>query len=239
VKTPNVSEKPILFSAPMVRAILRGQKTQTRRVVQSSPGQQREWLTRELIDSSPCLSVGQLDDGTWGARMEHPRGGPLGWVRCPYGGPGGRLWVRETWAAFTPPTYEYNECEEIDGPPSDMRSESQWVRDEDIVFRADGTSNPNRWRPAIHMPRWASRITLEVTGVRVERLQSITDDAARAEGVSLGELQPATVNGAPGKVAIYDPVKAFQVLWNQINHERVRWSSNPFVWVVSFRRVAQ
>ncbi len=217
----SVSEKPILFSAPMVLAILDGRKTVTRRLVKPSKRGRVD-----LTDGGhPVYVSGAPDDG----------GEP---IPCPYGAAGDRLWVRETWAAFTTPTHECGECDLIDGPPSEMRSTAQWVPNEDLVFRADGKSNPSRWRPGIHMPRWASRITLDVTDVRVERLQDITEEDARAEGVTLGELQPATINGAPGKVAIYDPVKAFAVLWDQVNGERAPWSSNPYVWVVEFRRLS-
>lgn len=217
-------DRPILFSAPMVRAILDGRKTQTRRIVQ--PGaSQREWLTSGLLASmrNPAMVSG-------GAAFEHPLGGPGTVIRCPYGAVGDRLWVRETWAPH----------------PDDHQDPPEWV-----VFRADrgwwgcgDTSTRTtrrlgvlddsyrelRWRPSIHMPRAASRITLEITGIRAERLQDISEEDARAEGV---DCDPQIEEAVPGCGARLE----FQALWGMINGARAPWSSNPWVWVVSFRRV--
>lgn len=178
-----MKERPILFSAPMVRAILAGTKTQTRRV-----------CTDEVADVL--------------ARFET--------VGTPRYSAGDTLWVRETFANIAiegyPPTYFYRADGE-DLPPFDARA-------------AD-----NRWRPSIHMPRTASRITLRVESVRVERLQDISEHDAVCEGI-----EPATrlACGADS----HDPRQSFLELWDSINAARgYGWDSNPWVWVVQFERV--
>jgi hypothetical protein len=181
--TTEVRNRPILFSAPMVRAILADRKTQTRRIYEGF----------FLTPDKPCW---HLDDAG--------RGG------CPYGMPGDQMWVRETWAHPVPG------CE-FQGGVS--------YRADHIDPRGDGPAHPMKWRPSIHMPRWASRITLEITGVRVERLNAISHDDAIAEGVSGG--------CGPGySFACYE----FKQLWLSI-HGHGSWDANPWVWVVEFRRV--
>lgn len=190
-------ERPILFSGPMVRAILEGKKTQTRRVVRPQP---------EIIPGAPALQawLEVVDDGT---------------IPCPYGVPGDRLWVRETWGRTD---YEY------DGPFQNC-----------TIYRADGESGlsdvtANRWRPSIHMPRWASRLTLEVVDVRVERVQSISNTDAEAEGVAA--WAKAYCSQRPRDEL--QPWAYFQLLWDSINKSRgYGWDANPWVWVVEFRRV--
>ncbi|MGP1682855.1 MAG: hypothetical protein ACTS8S_11070, partial [Giesbergeria sp.] len=157
-----MKERPILFTAPMVRALLDGSKTQTRRVIKDQSIGERfshmtedgrahlEWL------GTPCCGTGVWDVPEYSAQ-----------VACPYGGIGDRLWVRETFRGCR--------AYEVQGyPPKDWGNKPIW-------FEADGAppGRPDQWasrsRPSIHMPRWASRITLEVTGVRVERLQNISE----------------------------------------------------------------
>ena len=185
-----MKERPILFSAPMVRAILSGAKTQTRRVVKDKH------------------DVAALD---FGER-----------VRCPYGAPGDRLWVRATWR------------------PDFMRPSQRRA-----FYRADVVEEAvtKAWRPSIHMPRWASRITLEVTGVRVERLHDITPSDAIAEGVERGpeplEYMAGTAGWKdyerPGRCEA-NPASSFASLWRSINGAK-SWAANPWVWVVEFKRV--
>lgn len=206
-------DRPILFSAPMIRALLEGRKTQTRRFA----GAQLVLAGNRVFDP------------------ETPHHVPLMLDRSRYGKAGGRLWVRETWYDDMP--------DEPAGELADGRR---------ILFRADhdcasfeagcpcnpdGDGKRSAWRPSIFMPRWASRFTLEVVDVRVERLHAITDEDARAEGVTLGEPMKATINGEPGTARIFDPRKAFAVLWDQINGDGA-WEKNPYVWRVEFRRVA-
>lgn len=189
------NERPILFSGAMVRAILDGKKTQTRRVVKPQPP--ADWVP----------SPWPYDGAAWSDR------------RCPYGAPGDRLWVRETWAPISPDEERrpIRECRIEYRADTSAARPGGWDEDTDDPEAA-------RWRPSIHMPRWASRLTLEVTGVRVERVQDISEDDARAEGV-----YPYADN----------PRRFFQELWNSINGARgYGWNSNPWVWVVEFRRVA-
>lgn len=222
-----IKERPILFSAPMARAILAGRKTMTRRVVKPQPaGKQRvvEGLAHVTVGMNPA------DDGAvWYVGDGVSRGTE---VRCPYGSFGDRLWVRETWTPdhrdFYPHfpavykadaayDYERNEKGEVYSP-----EQKSWY--------------PYRWRPSIHMPRWASRITLQVEAVRVERLQDITEADAIAEGmhkfhgVAFYGYDP---HGTPGDFVGDTAVEAFAKLWDKINGNG-SWDVNPWVWVVSF-----
>ena len=207
-------ERPILFSGPMVRAILDNGKTQTRRVVKPQSAILTDQMARALGVQPPARENQAV-------------------ISCPYGAPGDRLWVRETWAAFTTPTYEYGEADLIEGPV--IQEEAA------VVYRADGKSMPERWRPSIFMPRWASRILLEITDVRVERLQDISEDDARAEGItelSLQEGEPgAWWTAAPDRcLHSRTPTGAYRRLWQSINGDG-SWDANPLVWVVSFKRL--
>jgi len=233
-----VKERGILFSAPMVRALLAGTKTQTRRIVKlKSP------------DGEVYIDPGGSIFGPGPYVKNYPPGYPScsepmhRRIRCPYGYPGDRLWVRETWNKF--------DAHPVEGDGIDPRRfgaraplpgcegdrEIEWR----AVYRADGEIvhlryGAARWKPGIHMPRWASRITLEVTGVRVERLHDITEDGARAEGVAFGEMQDAIVNGEPGRVAFFSARDAFAYLWAGSNGSE-SWKANPWVWVVEFKRI--
>lgn len=190
-----MKERPILFNAAMVRAILDGRKTQTRRVVKHHPSD----------DGNMCLV--DHGDGWWPYRSDDSEspvvnGGDEIPYSCPYGQPGDRLWVRETWAKVS------GDREEPDA----------------IAYRADSENQAEVWTPSIHMPRWASRITLEVVSVRVERLQDISRGDAMAEGCPFPNM-------AEGD----DPRKWYADLWEQINGPG-SWAENPWVWVVEFRR---
>lgn len=209
-----MTERPILFSAPMVRALLAGTKTQTRRVVKPQPFAQPE------------------DDGSGG--WEVYAGDELsGTMRCPFGAPGDRLWVRETWKVSSEsnhyPTDEKHLYVEFRAGAvagtGQQRSKFSVERDAELARAAWGNGKSHAWRPSIHMPRWASRITLEVTDVRVERLQAISEADAMAEGIERGEA------------AMYrSATEAFVDLWESINGAG-SWRRNPWVWVVEFKRV--
>ncbi|WP_057426270.1 hypothetical protein [Pseudomonas syringae] len=201
-----IKERPILFSAPMVRAIQEGRKTVTRREVKVQP--------RSSAD------IGSFGRGQ--PFIRHPdvtKANP----ECPYGRPGDRLWVREAWQADA----QVNEV-----APRELS------HGEPIRYPADGASRqtgcsmitPGKTRPSIHMPRWVSRLLLEITAVRVERLQDISKEQALAEGVMNCE-QDIDPDGNG-----YEPLELFGGLWTMINGDG-SWQSNPWVWVVEFKRV--
>lgn len=201
-------ERPILFSAPMVRAILAGTKTQTRRAVKPQPVESYSVLgdVRETRGWSWPMSDGQ----------HLPCPGDAMLARCPYGEPGDRLWVRETFC-----TMIVNDWPNPVGP---------------IGYRADGNleHNPGCWRPSIHMARRHSRITLEITGVRVERLQEISEADARAEGAPPGHPSIDRVSREFGFADF--PRSWYGQMWEQING-RGSWAANPWVWVLEFRKL--
>ncbi|HBN8340773.1 TPA: hypothetical protein L3704_000130 [Pseudomonas aeruginosa] len=203
-----MKERPILFSGPMVRAILEGRKTVTRRVVKPQP----DFLGSMVDPNTPFKT---LDAGL------HAR------ITCPHGQPDDRLWVREAWAADA----------QVDAiAPRDLsQGEPIWYP-ADFSVRQTGCSmiSKGRGRPSIHMPRWASRILLEITAVRIERLQDISEKQALAEGVEL-EGEGVCWAGAAG-TASDSPVESFRLLWELINGAG-SWNANPWVWVVEFKRV--
>ncbi len=191
-----MTERPIIFSAPMVRAILAGTKTQTRRVVKYQD---------DLVDDDGWPLVDRSIDG-------------IGEVRaaCPYGQPGDRLWLRETWMPDAPRdgTWEDVAFFGCKGSPLSMIP-AQYRTPEHVIHRAswDGHDMVG-WKPSIHMPRWASRINLEITSVRVETLGIISHEDALAEGVS--------------------SIEEYKALWININGA---WLPETWVWVVDFRMV--
>jgi hypothetical protein len=211
------NERPIIFSGEMVRAILEGRKTQTRRVIKPQP--------YALIDDWPYVDnpIEVVDEKTHRTKKvfsdEHMRRF-VKRVACPYGQVGDRLWVRETWA----PGVWLNQYDDLD--PGYRASWAQMARNTNFM--------EPRWRPSIHMPRWASRITLEVVGVRVERVQEISYADALAEGV----WRPGPYADPDQVDREYDARDQYSHLWDEINARRgYSWASNPLVWVVEFRRV--
>ena len=195
-----VKERPIIFSAPMVRAILGGRTTQTRRRVKPHPP---EWINElhggELSKRAPyAIEDDEQRVFGWGFQDDHDR-----YYKFPYGIIGDRLWVRETYAVCA-------DC--------------------NIFYKADGEPFPwdgIKWKPSIYMPRRASRLTLEITDVRVERLKDISEKDAIAEGCQCAGV-PASITN----------VGAFAKLWESISGEG-SWSQNPWVWVIEFKKVAQ
>lgn len=226
-----MSERPILFSAPMVRAILDGHKTQTRRVVKVGD------------------TIEERDDGTrwpYFTTWTHGDDGSP-WASCPYGEPGDRLWVRETWryADWTEDGQPWIRYAADDARRLCERVSSEWAaRVADIWAElssaenvaVDGRAADRKWRPSIFLPRWASRITLAVTAVRVERLQEISELDALDEGVE-GKRVTSVLNGVRGEYVVGSARDAYAALWDTINGDRAPWASNPWVWVVEFSRV--
>lgn len=222
-----MKERPILFSAPMVRAILEGRKTQTRRVIKHQPPEA----------SVDVITFHHPDPRThyWG----FDGASLLDWCQpCPYGEIGDRLYVRETWQHSNHPF----------GPYEDDCLVFYRADYMDDSHGPDGEKSPEgkyrEWRPSIHMPRSASRITLEIAGVRVERLQDISEQDAIAEGVTPYAIyggKVASWKGTPGMIGAYETAReAFRGLWDSINAERgLGWSANPWVWVIEFQRVAR
>ncbi|MGP1182144.1 hypothetical protein ACJ8J4_04880 [Serratia sp. CY47280] len=196
-----MKERPVIFNGEMVRAILDGRKTQTRRAL--------NWKRQ------PYTEMAERDDGSlWPWAEDGERGGDI-WFSCPFGEVGDRLWVRETWA------------EAGASAPDLTLYRSNYPAHVPAFYENVPAADEIRWHPSIHMPRWASRITLEITAVRVERLNNISEEDARAEGVKAGV--------SPGHEHMMHQV-AFSELWQSIYGEE-SWSANPWVWVIEFRRV--
>lgn len=223
--TEQTKERPILFKGEMVRAILDGRKTQTRRIV-------------------------KLENGLWrNTKALHMMNPEIEWHRCevmpidgPYGCVGDRLWVRETFALSPSgkPIYRAN-----------YRGDTSTASTIDL---ATGETGPLVWKPSIFMPRWASRITLEIVNVRVERLQRIGGTDAIAEGIALDKLadngywknyefttahprRNAVVTDEKHRIVGYrNPVDSYRSLWQSINGAG-SWDANPWVWVVEFKKL--
>lgn len=216
--------RPIIMSGESVRAILAGKKTQTRRSVKRS----------HIFGRHHGLVDGPLHADVYTESMLAGH--------CPYGILEDLLWVRET---FLLDDYRFTR-----GPlPKASTLPDGTKFDSVLYFRADGEccqqfeacpcdEGPIGWRSPLFMPRWASRLTLEVMDVRVERVQDISEEDAKAEGVPVGEVVPVTINGEPGTGVIFNARLLYAQAWERINAKRgFGWESNPWVWVVEFRRV--
>lgn len=213
-----MKERPILFSAPMVRAILAGTKTQTRRAVK---GMALEWLTPGMFTPE---------------YVANPENG-----MCPYGQPGDRLWVRESFRPIASGEVKDGYGEVRYGYAYRADSATRWNERTTIIHDLTGQPatgpmqfNPVPWKPSIHMPRRASRILLEVVSVRIERLHDISEADAQAEGCQLECMTPI---GDDSGSAIHGP-GGYIALWEQINGAD-SWQKNPWLWVVEFRVVKQ
>ena len=186
----------------MVKAILDGRKTQTRRLLKKQP-----------IDVLPM----KVPDMWVTLETRDPNHGRV--IRCRYGVPHDRLWVRETWA------HDDMDCKDVG---CGNRDHIWWKANETKIV-ADSFAGDAHWRPSIHMPRWASRITLEIVNIRVERVQEISGDQCTLEGIQVAWSDPN--NSMQEKMA-------FKALWDSINAKRgYGWDVNPWVWVIEFKRV--
>ncbi|MGP0189535.1 morphogenetic protein [Klebsiella quasivariicola] len=209
-----MKERGVIFNGEMVRALLSGRKTQTRRIIKPQPeatlsgSLSGKWLSRPLNG----LLLPKIEDIA---------------IHCPFGVVGDRIWVRET---FQGPLFDYDLMD------SYCKDPTPFEKPKFCVYKADGVPAPEFydaddelhccWRPSIHMPRWASRILLEITNVRVERLQSITlGDICKEVGCGLYDFRPATYG-----------FQVWEELWKSI-YGAENWQANPWVWVISFERV--
>ena len=240
-----MKEKPILFNGEMVRALLSGRKTQTRRIIKPQPD--GAWAVNIETGEHTCIK-----DAT--GKPWYNIGGINGLPQCPYGQPGHKLWVRETWARW-------------DKKRIDNKGRIRWMSHTE--YRADGRGLPTvaKWRPSIHMPRYESRISLTIEDVRVERVQDIMEEDAIKEGVPewankdditnghyldrplethwCEKCQGEGTHGAMGEnmgVTEADcsecdtSIKLFRNLWDSINAKRgYGWDTNPWVFVIEFK----
>lgn len=207
MSTPTqTKERPILFSGPMVRAILEGRKTQTRRIIKGKG----TWAVVDNPDSERTWPGAEDECGDWQD------------FQCPYGEIGDRLWIREAWAHIV------------------VGNQIDYLYRADHHKGLEKRDGDQKWKPSIHMPRVACRLMLEITGVRVERLNEISEQDAKSEGIEpvrniwklYGERQPGTAE------ATGQPRKSFMSLWESINGP-ASWAANPWVWVVKFKRIEQ
>lgn len=200
-----MTERPILFTTEMVKAVLAGTKTQTRRVIQPKL-QAAGKITRIIVDEN--------GDAWQGIN-------PVSLLSCHYGKPGDHLWVRETW----------NNRDPLWGQKIAKTAQP-------VIYKADG-GGYSPWIPSVHMPRWAGRINLEITNVRVERVQDISEEDAKAEGCTMDDdpyWRPTGFDPDSGGNLSYK--NTFSWLWDSINEKRgLAWSVNPWVWVIEFRRI--
>lgn len=211
-----MTEHPILFTDEMIRAILDGRKTQTRRIMKPQPPEVLTKLGAAWIDREAYLHFGEYSH--LGSKTD---------LRCPYGVPGDRLWARERWTLTN------------DEGAVRVKIPKTRPRIYGLAYHADG-HDLSFWRPSIHMPRWACRITPLVTAMRAEPLQAIMPQEAIEEGIA-----PASSAFMHAGWKLYDdprhvttdPVRSFRTLWDSINAERgYPFDSNPWVWVISFVR---
>lgn len=207
-----MKERGMIFNGEMVRALLDGRKTQTRRIMKAQPSEdftpmnmaleadyKARWYTPGIVDKDGYLQPAGKE--VFGVANENEG------YSCPFGAVGDRIWVRETWNKY--------------GGLLTYRADHDWIDDmrKETVCTA-------KWVPSIHMPRWASRILLEITDVRVERLQSITlGDICKEVGCGLYDFRPATYG-----------FQVWEELWKSI-YGAENWQANPWVWVISFKRV--
>ncbi|MEB2739431.1 hypothetical protein [Citrobacter portucalensis] len=217
-----MKERGMIFNGEMVRAILDGRKTQTRRPI--------KWKQTRFTE------IGEREDGSNWPWSEDTEKVCDYWHPCPFGAVGDRIWVRET---FQGPLFDYEKME------SYLEDSSKFEKPEFCQYAADGKPAPEYydaddnlhcgWRPSINMPRWASRINLEITDVRVERLNDISQEDAQAEGMELTGWRP-TYSDPDSGGEVCTPYDNFAQLWSSIYGEE-SWQGNPWVWVIEFKRI--
>jgi len=233
-------ERPIIFNAEMVRAVLDGRKTQTRRIMKVQP-ESNQFGLRRIIASAERSDTGKYHWTESNATGNHIRSAPFS---CPFGAVGDRLWVKETWSVVS---HAFDDdglmIDYVPDRPAKAVHEKPFGRgyySGHAIYAADGgftwgdddgcVDGRSCWKPSIHMPRWASRITLEMNGVRVERLNSMTEKDALAEGCLGGH------DSIPGYQYSATPHEHFHHVWQSI-YGADSWQANPWVWVVEFKRM--
>lgn len=210
-----MKERGMIFNAEMVRALLDGRKTQTRRPI--------KWKQTRFTE------IGEREDGSkwpWSEDAEHACDF---WHPCPFGAVGDRIWVRETFCTVDDTQYGGGKWVDYRATP---KFEASHPAGWDC---APNDAEALKWRPSIHMPRWASRILLEITDVRVERLNAISQEDAQAEGMELTGWRP-TYSDPDSGGEVLTPYDNFAQLWESIYGEE-SWKANPWVWVIEFKRV--
>ena len=232
-----MNEKPILFNAEMVRAVLDGRKTQTRRVI--------DWKRLHKQAGLPfptkCKLAWYMIIDSWGLGD----GFHIGEVKCPYGKKGDRLYVKEEYRGYEGSEefmmLQYRADREIRETPKHM-DEKQCLQFPDTHIELAGAACVSDWKRARFMPRWASRINLEIVDIRVERVASISPSDCSKEGVTFRKPEGCWTNTQYNENAVID----FKTLWDSINANRkdkdgnllnYSWADNPFCWVVEFKRI--
>lgn len=238
-----MAERPIVFSGPMVRALLARRKTQTRRLVKGGP-----------VNVVPFIGQDNLPTHEFGLCLTHERVINKH-VRCPFGVPGDNLWVKETWSDVNlegGPGIAYR----ADGHVADLMDVEDLLNpdgsfnydDPILAFGANGlrfdiwsadliSGAEGNWRSSLHQPRWLSRLRLAVTSIRVERVQDISAEDAKSEGLLWDPVLEAwTAVDQPSWPRFTDPARAYAGLWNDL-HGADSWNANPWVWVVTFEVV--
>ncbi|HGK3942984.1 TPA: hypothetical protein ACJ2OQ_004389 [Klebsiella pneumoniae] len=216
-----MTERGMIFNGEMVRAILDGRKTQTRRII--------KWKQTRFTE------IGEREDGSkwpWSEDAEHACDF---WHPCPFGAVGDRIWVREAFRVHSRAT----DVATLVYKASERNSWTEQTHRVPVAV-CNKPATPEKWTPSLHMPRWASRILLEITGVRVERLNAISEEDAEAEGIDMEALYDSqdcydciadhNMTGRPTVTG------AFKYLWESIYGEE-SWKANGWVWVISFKRV--
>jgi hypothetical protein len=213
-----LKERPILFSAPMVRAILEGRKSQTRRIVKPQPEEVGFGKNSEVkpycTGTAWPLAYYEMRGACWNSSQ------PL---ISRYGGAGDRLWVRETWAKDP-------DAHPAEAGPLYRATDPGWDEDDTHL----------KWKPSLYMPREFSRITLEITDVRVQRVQEISAEDAKAEGIEFDAKWGWKLYGKDYERLnqwTKDPRWSYEKLWDEINGKKAPWGSNPWVWAITFKRI--
>ncbi|HIH6544273.1 TPA: hypothetical protein ACYRSE_005491 [Klebsiella michiganensis] len=221
-----MTERGMIFNGEMVRALLDGRKTQTRRIVKGADGAVKFCKEWNINGEEFFVVLGEKD---------HTGMNPvLGAISCPFGAVGNRIWVREAFRVHSRAT----DVATLVYKASERNSWTEQTHRVPVAV-CNKPATPEKWTPSLHMPRWASRILLEITDVRVERLNAISEEDARAEGIidggclNCGEPEPCgCANPEP------DATDAFAYLWQSI-YGQESWNANPWVWVIEFERLEE